>query len=160
MSHIGAERGLESHTNQLAIADLDQELLHHWQERALQRGAGFKIGIWEGKYPEKYIGAIVELHDLLNQQPFGDLEIEDFTFSADHIRQSEKSLFARGYERWTLFVREVETEKFAGYTVGSSRKRKRVEDLSAKRSIVQRRGCWSRGKFYENGIACLDWIAK
>ena len=52
-----------------------------------------------------------------------------------------------------------EREKFDGYTVGACRKRKRVEEQSAKKSIMQRRGCWSRGKFYENGIACLDWIS-
>ncbi len=116
MNRIGAERGLEMHTNQLVIADLDQNLLPQWQARAQERGAGFETWIWEGTYPEEYIDAIVELHELLNQQPFGDLEVEDFTFSADHIRQSEQSLFARGYERWTIFVREQETAKFAGYT--------------------------------------------
>lgn len=116
MNQIGAERGLETHTNQLAITDLDSNLVHEWQDRASERGGDFEIGIWEGRYPEEYLDAIVELYDLLNQQPFGDLDIEDFTFSADHIRQSEKSLFARGYDRWTLFVKEKETEKFAGYT--------------------------------------------
>jgi GNAT superfamily N-acetyltransferase len=116
MNRIGAQRGLESHTNQLALPDLDENILHQWQVRAKERGADFEIGIWEGEYPEKYMDAIVELHELLNQQPFGDLEVEDFSYSADHIRQYEKNLFARGYERWTLYVREVETEKFAGYT--------------------------------------------
>lgn len=116
MNRLGAEKGLEEHTNQLTIDDLDSNLLRQWQDRAKDRGAGFEIGVWEGKYPETYIDAIVALHDLLNQQPFGNLEVEDFTFSADHIRQGEKSLFARGYERWTLYVRERHTEKFAGYT--------------------------------------------
>ena len=34
MLAIGAEKGLETHTNQLVIADLDPELLREWQERA------------------------------------------------------------------------------------------------------------------------------
>ena len=116
MNRIGAERGLETHTNQLTIADLDPNLVHQWQERASERGADFEIGLWEGIYPEEDIESIVELYDLINQQPFGDLDIEDFTMTADHIRQDEKNLFARGYERWTLFVREKQTGKFAGYT--------------------------------------------
>lgn len=116
MNRIGADRGLEAHTNQLVIADLDPDLLHQWQERASERGVGFEIGLWEGRYPEEYIDPIVELYDLVNQQPFGDLDIEDFTFSADHIRQNEKNLFARGFERWTIFVREIQTGNFAGYT--------------------------------------------
>lgn len=116
MKRIGARKGLEGHTNQLEIADLDRNLLSQWQERAKERGAGFEIGIWEGEYPEEYMDGIVELYQLINQQPFGDLEMEDFSFTAENIRQREKSLFARGNERWTLFAREKETGKFAGYT--------------------------------------------
>ena len=73
--------------------------MHQWQKRASERGADFEIGLWEGSYPEEDIEAIVELYDLNNQQPFGDLDIEDFTMTADHIRQDEKNLFACGYER-------------------------------------------------------------
>jgi GNAT superfamily N-acetyltransferase len=58
----------------------------------------------------------VELHSLLNQQPTGDLDVEDFTHSEDHIRQTENTIFARGNERWTLFAREAESGRFAGYT--------------------------------------------
>ena len=116
MQRIGAQKGIEGHTNQLRLSELDLNLVHHWIEKAQERGREFEIGFWEGKYPEEDINAIVNLHDLLNQQPFGDLDIEDFTFSADHLRQTETSLFARGFERWTLFVREKETGKFSGYT--------------------------------------------
>ncbi len=116
MRRIGAEKGLESHTNQLVIADVDTDMLRQWRARAPERAAGFELGVWNGPYPEEDIEAIVDLYQLLNQQPFGDLEVEDFHFSADTIRQDEKSLFARGYERWTLYVREKETGRFAGYT--------------------------------------------
>jgi len=116
MRRLAAEKGLESHTNQLVIADVDADLLRQWRVRAAERAAGFELGMWDGAYPEEDIEAIVDLYQLLNQQPFGDLEVEDFHFSADTIRQDEKSIFARGYERWTLYVREKVTGKFAGYT--------------------------------------------
>ena len=116
LERIGAQRGLEQHTNQLIIADLDPNLLTGWQEKARERGVGFEIGLWEGQYPEEDIEAIVELYDLLNQMPFGDLEIEKFVFTAEQLRQEELNLFARGYERWTVYVRERETGAFAGYT--------------------------------------------
>lgn len=116
MLKLGAEKGLEAHTNQLLISDLDLDLLKQWQEKARERAEGFETGIWDGAYPDDYLADIVALHDLLNQQPFGDLEVEDFTFSEETLRQTEKSLFSRGYERWTLYVRENESGKFAGYT--------------------------------------------
>jgi GNAT superfamily N-acetyltransferase len=116
MLKIGAEKGIEGHTNQLVIADLDLDLLNQWQERARERGEGYETGMWDGPYPEDYLPDIMALHDLLNQQPFGDLDVEDVKFSEERIRQTEKSLFSQGYERWTLYVRETETGKFAGYT--------------------------------------------
>jgi len=116
MTRMGARKGLTGHTNQLAIAELDRALISRWIVRAKERAGGFEIGVWEGRYPEEEIDAIVNLHQLLNQQPFEDLEIEDFTFSAENIRQDENHLFARGNSRWTLFVREKSTGRFAGYT--------------------------------------------
>jgi mycothiol synthase len=116
MARIGAERGLAGKTQQLVIADLDAGLLRRWQERAAESATGFEIGLWEGEYPEADIDAIVTLCGLLNQQPFGDLEIEDFKFTAEQLRQDEQSIFSRGYERWTLCAREKSTGEFAGYT--------------------------------------------
>lgn len=116
MTRLGAERGLEAHTNQLVIADLNRGLLPLWQERASERAADFEIGLWEGPYPEADIDAVVALCGLLSQQPFGDLDIEEFQFTAEQVRQDEQSLFARGYQRWTLYVRERSTGEFAGYT--------------------------------------------
>ena len=89
MQHIGAKKGIEGHTNQLRLSELDLNLVHQWIGKAQERGGEFEVVFWEGKYPEEDTNAIVGLHDLLNQQPFGDLEIEDFTFSADHLRQTD-----------------------------------------------------------------------
>jgi len=116
LARIGAEKGLEGHSNQLVVADLDQDLLQAWLERAKERGSGFETGMWDGPYPDEYISEIIDLHDLLNQQPFGDMDIEDMKFTEENIHQREKSLFSQGYKRWTLFVREVESGAFAGYT--------------------------------------------
>lgn len=116
MDQIGGSRGIEGHTNQLTINDLAPQLLENWVKKAHERAADFETGLWEGPYPQADMEAIVALHDLLNQQPFGDLDIEDFNFNEDHIRQNETALFARGYRRWTLFVREKNSGNFAGYT--------------------------------------------
>lgn len=116
LSEIGAEKGLETHTNQLTLADLDREIIGQWIEKAEERGHDFEIGLWEGRYPEEALDTVVELEDLLNQQPFGDLEVEDFASSPEIIQQQEDSFFARGYDRRTLYVREKATGKYAGYT--------------------------------------------
>ena len=57
--------------------------------------AEFKLGLWEGAYPEEKIQEIAELYELTNQQPFGELEIEDMHMTPEQLRQLEKNIFAR-----------------------------------------------------------------
>lgn len=116
MTRLGAQKGLEGHVNQLRIADLDQALLQRWLAQAGEHSAAFDIGIWDGAYPEDQLPKIAELFDLTNQQPLGDLEIEDSHMTPEQLRQMEQMLFARGSQRWTFYVTEKATGKFAGYT--------------------------------------------
>ena len=116
MERLGAERGLEEHTNQLKIAELNRELIREWQARAAERAAGFELGLWTGAYPEQDIEQIAKLIQVMNTAPRGTLQIDDFKFTPEHLRKQEKSFQARGTERWTLYVRERATGKFAGFT--------------------------------------------
>lgn len=116
LERYGFTKGLDAHTNQLVLADLDQSLISDWIQRAEDRASDFELGWWSGPYPVEDMQAILALYDLFNQQPFGDLEVEDFKFSENDLRQQEKSIFARGYERWTVYAREITTRAFAGYS--------------------------------------------
>lgn len=116
MTRIGAKKGLETHTNQLVIADLKTGLIDDWLVRGGALNEQFELGLWEGSYPEEKIQTIVELYDLTNQQPLGDLDVEDMHMTAEQLRQVEQNIFARGYQRWTFYVVERATGKFAGYT--------------------------------------------
>jgi mycothiol synthase len=113
LERIGGKVALESHTNQLLIADLDRDLLRRWQENP---APGFDLGLWEGPYPEENLEEIVALNELMNQVPRGDLDVEDFHWSAEHLRQMEASRAARGVERWTVYVRDGATRQVAGFT--------------------------------------------
>ena len=116
MERLGARKGLETHTNQLCVAELDSGLLDEWLSYGQKHQGEFEIGLWEGAYPEANIQAIVELFDLDNQQPLGDLELEDMHMTPEQLRQSEQNIFARGYQRWTFYAVECTTGRFAGYT--------------------------------------------
>jgi GNAT superfamily N-acetyltransferase len=116
MTRLGAQKGLEGHVNQLRLVDLDRGLLQRWLEQGRARMAEFELGLWEGPYPEEQLPAIAQLVELTNQQPFGKLEIEDMHMTPEQLRQSEKLLIARGNQRWTYYIVEKATGKFAGYT--------------------------------------------
>jgi len=116
MTRLGAQKGLEGHVNQLRLSNLDHSLVEHWLEQGRGRASEFELGLWDGPYPEEQIAAVAQLVELTNQQPFGDLEIGDMHMTPAQIRQSEQQLFARGSQRWTFYVVEKLTGKFAGYT--------------------------------------------
>ena len=116
MQRLGARKGLENHTNQLDLHDLNCDLIDAWQTRARERAADFELGLWEGAYPEADLQAIVTLEELKNTAPRDSLEIEDWRVTPEHLRQMEQQMLACGTERWTMYAREKSTRKFAGYT--------------------------------------------
>ncbi|MBI5030728.1 MAG: GNAT family N-acetyltransferase [Chloroflexi bacterium] len=116
MRRLGAKRGMETHTNQLAIAELNHELVHEWQARAQERASGFELGFWDGAYPEENIEEIAQLFRVMNTAPHDDLDIEDFNFTVEQMRERVRTTVARGRELWTMYVREKKTGKFVGFT--------------------------------------------
>jgi len=116
VQRLGARRGLENHTNQLDLRNLDRDLIRQWQTRASERAADFELGLWEGAYPEEELNSIVALFEVMNTAPRDNLEMEDWRVAPEDLRQMEKQNRARGTERWTLYIREKATRKFAGFT--------------------------------------------
>ena len=116
MERLGAERGLEEHTNQLVLADLDMDLLAQWQEKGQERAAGFTLGFWDGPYPEDQLSAIAALNEVMNTAPREKLDMEDMHFTPEHLRQMEQMMTAAGTQRWCLYAAEAGTGRFAGFT--------------------------------------------
>jgi GNAT superfamily N-acetyltransferase len=116
MEQIGAQRGLENHTNQLALQDVDHNLLQDWLAKSQNNLPRFTMGLWDGPYPEEQLQTICDLFSVMNQAPKDDLEIEDVVMLPEELRQMEKSQSARGTQRWTLYIQESATGRFAGFT--------------------------------------------
>jgi mycothiol synthase len=116
LNRIGGQKGLVGHVNQLKLSDLDRSLVDRWLAQGQENSEEFELGVWEGSYPEEQLTEIAHLLDLINQQPLGDLEIEDMHISPEQLRQIEKMDTARGNKRTTFYLMEKATGKFAGYT--------------------------------------------
>jgi len=116
MNRLGAKRGLEGHVNQLRVDELDHSLIQKWLVEGQINESEFLLGIWEGNYPEEQLEEIVKLMELTNQQPLGDLEIEEMHITPQELREMEKMDAARGNHRYTFYAIEKSTGRFAGYT--------------------------------------------
>ncbi len=113
---IGAEVGLAAHTNQLKLEEVDRELIQMWVDRAAERASGYALEFWDGPYPEEEMGRAVEMVKAMNSAPTGDLDMEDFNFTPEILRQIEDMFAAQGIVRWTYVAREKATRDLAGYT--------------------------------------------
>ena len=114
MRRVGAERGLEMHTNQLLVSDLPEGLLRSWIDAApVDR---FELLEWLGPIPDAHLADFAKLVEVMNTAPKGTLEIEDEKVTPEKIRESEQSEVASGWERRTTVVRDRESGEFAGFT--------------------------------------------
>lgn len=116
MQRLGAKRGLETYTNQLALADLNVNLVQAWIGRAAKWASDFELGFWEGPYPQHDLLAIALLREVMNTAPRGELERDDIRMTPEYLRLDEQSLAARGVERWTAYVRERATGRLVGFS--------------------------------------------
>jgi GNAT superfamily N-acetyltransferase len=116
MRRLGAEKGLEAHISQLALAELNHSLVRQWLERAPERASDFILGFWSGPYPEDQLEAVARLIEVMNQAPRDRLDVEDDHVTPEKLRQVEELIRAMGTERWTMYVREKTTGELAGFT--------------------------------------------
>jgi GNAT superfamily N-acetyltransferase len=116
LERIGAQRGLETHTNQLKIEDINPDLLANWLESPNSRNKSYHLGFWDGAYPEEQIEGVLDLFKIVNDEPHDDLEMEEFKFTRAQLRQMEKQGQARGTQRWTVYLVDKTTGKFCGFS--------------------------------------------
>jgi GNAT superfamily N-acetyltransferase len=113
---LGAQLGITSRTNQLNLVELDRERIHQWIKHGEERASDFELGLWTGSYPEEELTPIINLWEVMNSEPRDDLDVEDWHWTPERIRQHEASLAHQKTERWSLYVRDKKSGHFAGFT--------------------------------------------
>lgn len=116
LQRLGGQPGLESHTNQLRVDELDRATLRAWTEAGEANRDAFDLIVWEGPYPEAELAAIAEMIEVMNTAPTGTLALEHQTVSGEQLRKFEQALAARATERTTLAVRDRTSGRYAGFT--------------------------------------------
>ena len=117
LERLGARKGLQTRINQLDVAGLDGGLIQRWLEQSEPMKSKFEMGLWDGRYPDNYIDAVAALfQDVAKDSPRDNLDIEDMNFTAEIMRQMEQGMFARGDQRWTIYLTDRTNAKLAGLT--------------------------------------------
>ena len=116
LTRLGGEKAMESHTNQLILAEIDPALLTRWMTPPPETTSRFALEFWDGPHPDDRLAAMAELFEVMNTAPRDKMDLEDMHFTPEQIRQMERQTLAAGTVRWTLSVRDTAADKFAGFT--------------------------------------------
>ncbi len=115
-AHLGATKGIEMHTNQLRLSELDAGLIEQWLSAANILSSQYELGCWRNSYPENDIEKIAKLMEVMNTAPRENLKVEDHKITPDYLHEMVKLDAARGTQVWTIYVRHRVSGEFAGYS--------------------------------------------
>jgi len=111
---LGAERGLEEHTNQLLLSERNVEYVQRALEKApLER---FELVWFDSDYPESELEALCQVFEIMNTAPRGDLVFNDFQVTPDQLRQEAENSHQNDRGWWLLLARDRQTGQYAGFT--------------------------------------------
>ena len=111
---IGAEAKQAAHVNHLPIANVDRALMEQWVAEGPKRAEGYEIFGWDGDVPEEHMENFLAAILVMNTAPRDDLQMNDFTVTAEEIREQEKVANAIGHEAWQLIARRKSDGVWAG----------------------------------------------
>jgi GNAT superfamily N-acetyltransferase len=111
----GAVERQAVHLNHLPLAEVDRAMLERWVAEAATRAADYELIGWDGPVPDDDMARWLDLVLVMNSAPRDDLALNDFTITAEEVREHEQVAAAAGYEAWTLVVRHRETGEWAGF---------------------------------------------
>lgn len=114
MVQFGAAHVLHLQTYQLDLHTFDPSLLTAWSQNG--HTAAFELDYWDGPYPQDHLPEIGRLIEVMNQQPRGELAVEDVTLTPERLQEMDQHQLADGTERWMLYARHKEDGRLAGFT--------------------------------------------
>jgi GNAT superfamily N-acetyltransferase len=112
---FGAEARQANHLNHLPLAEVDRPMLERWVAEAAERAADYELIGWDGPVPDEQLERWLDLVVVMNTAPLDDLELNDFTVTAEQLRDGEAQDAAMGLEQWTLVARHRTTGEWAGF---------------------------------------------
>ena len=112
---IGATNRQATHLNHLPLAEVDRPMLERWVAEAATRSSDYELIGWDGPVPEEHLANWLDLVVVMNTAPRDDLQLNDFTITAEEVREQEQVMAAAGYETWVLVARHRTTGEWAGF---------------------------------------------
>jgi mycothiol synthase len=103
---VRARRGRVNRTSELALADVDWEMVDAWDAAQRARRLGHHIDVVDGVFPDHLRDDAAVLHHIMQTAPREDLDVGDVVVDAQSVAELDRALVASGRMRWTMLVRD------------------------------------------------------
>lgn len=114
---VGANPGLEMHTNQLDLRVLKPELIQRWIDDSRAKAAGYHIAWVDwASADDTTIGQVAQAYEAINDMPKGDLAFEDEHWDVPRTRERYAFFAKMGFEVWTAIAIHDATGAGVGFT--------------------------------------------
>ncbi len=115
LNAIGAQIAQTGAENRLKLDDIDWEMVNEWMTQGPKRSPGSDMKLFFS-IPDDIIDEYAKVFtETLNQQPMGDLDINDIIFTPESIREDEKQQSSLGRTKLTYLTIESDG-KISGLT--------------------------------------------
>lgn len=102
---LGGRVARVNRTSELALADVDWEMVDRWASPERPRELGYSLEIVVGVFPEHLRADAAKFHHIMQTAPRDDLDVGDVIIDANFVAELDRALMDSGRARWTVFVR-------------------------------------------------------
>ncbi|MDP9320463.1 MAG: GNAT family N-acetyltransferase [Chloroflexota bacterium] len=114
---VGANPGLETHTNQLDVRTLKPDLIRHWVDDSRAKAAGYHIAWVDwANADDVTIGQVAQAYEAINDMPTGDIAFEAEHWDVPRTRDRYAFFAKMGFEVWTTIAIHDATAAGVGFT--------------------------------------------
>jgi GNAT superfamily N-acetyltransferase len=114
---VGANPGLEAHTNQLDVRTLKPEQVRRWIDDSRAKADGYRIAWvdWPNA-DDATIAQVAQAYEAINDMPKGDIAFEDERWDVARTRDRYAFFVKRGIGVWTVIAVHDATGAGVGFT--------------------------------------------
>ena len=112
---MGCTTGQRERQNRCKTAELDRAMLEQWVADAAAGAPGYSLVTYDDVCPDDLVDAVVAVKRAMNDAPRTE-KLDDFLFTAGHLRANEAERTASKITYWFVGARHDATGEIAGYT--------------------------------------------
>jgi GNAT superfamily N-acetyltransferase len=114
---IGANPGLETHTNQLDVRTLRPDAIRRWIDESRAKAAGYRVAWVDwANADDTTIGHVAQAYEAINDMPKGDIAFEAEHWDVPRTRDRYAFFGRMGVEVWTVIAIHDATGMGVGFT--------------------------------------------